>query len=221
MCTRLRRNQMSVMKGTCSVGGGKVRFGPYTSESELCQRARRNSPRSRSPSSTLVGEGGAGAHDLVRMMREGQHAIWSASASQWYAEPKRLAALGLLDAERTPGRTHERTHYTLTDAGPRGAARVAGRAERVHAHPVRADRAPAGAPSTSTPRCSSARWRRCASRSRSPTRRSTAPRRSPRRATPPRARADHQPSPRAAHPRRARGVAGRGRGRAQGCSSPA
>ena len=25
--------------------------------------------------------------------------------------------LGLLDARRTPGRTHERTHYTLTDAG--------------------------------------------------------------------------------------------------------
>jgi PadR family transcriptional regulator, regulatory protein AphA len=47
------------------------------------------------------------------MMREGQHAIWSASASQWYAEPKRLAELGLLHAERTPGRTH----YTLTDAG--------------------------------------------------------------------------------------------------------
>ena len=57
----------------------------------------------------LVGEGGAGAHDLVRMMREGQHAIWAASASQWYAEPKRLAELGLLHAERT--------HYTLTDAG--------------------------------------------------------------------------------------------------------
>jgi DNA-binding PadR family transcriptional regulator len=65
----------------------------------------------------LVGEGGAGAHDLVRMMREGEHAIWSASTSQWYAEPKRLAELGLLHAERTPGRTHERTHYTLTDAG--------------------------------------------------------------------------------------------------------
>ncbi len=65
----------------------------------------------------LVGEGGAGAHDLVRMMREGQHVFWAASASQWYAEPKRLAELGLLHAERTPGRTHERTHYTLTDAG--------------------------------------------------------------------------------------------------------
>jgi PadR family transcriptional regulator, regulatory protein AphA len=65
----------------------------------------------------LVGEGGAGAHDLVRMMREGQHVFWAASASQWYAEPKRLAELGLLHAERTPGRTHERTHYTLTDEG--------------------------------------------------------------------------------------------------------
>ena len=44
----------------------------------------------------LVGEGGAGAHDLVRMMREGQHVLWAASASQWYAEPTRLAALGCL-----------------------------------------------------------------------------------------------------------------------------
>jgi PadR family transcriptional regulator AphA len=65
----------------------------------------------------LVGEGGAGAHDLVRMMREGQHVFWAASASQWYAEPKRLAELGLLHAEKAPGRTHERTHYTLTGAG--------------------------------------------------------------------------------------------------------
>jgi PadR family transcriptional regulator, regulatory protein AphA len=65
----------------------------------------------------LVGEGGAGAHDLVRMMRQGQHVFWAASASQWYAEPKRLAGLGLLHAEERPGRTHARTHYTLTDDG--------------------------------------------------------------------------------------------------------
>jgi DNA-binding PadR family transcriptional regulator len=65
----------------------------------------------------LVGEGGTGAHDLVRMMRQGRHVFWAASTSQWYAEPKRLADLGLLHAERTPGRTHERTHYTLTAAG--------------------------------------------------------------------------------------------------------
>jgi PadR family transcriptional regulator, regulatory protein AphA len=65
----------------------------------------------------LVGEGGAGAHDLVRMMREGQYVFWSAATSQWYAEPKRLAEMGYLQAKRAPGRTHERTHYTLTDAG--------------------------------------------------------------------------------------------------------
>src|SRR4029453_1943494 len=65
----------------------------------------------------LVGEGGAGAHDLVRMMRDGQHVFWAAATSQWYAEPKRLAELGYLHAEKGPGRTHERTHYTLTDAG--------------------------------------------------------------------------------------------------------
>jgi PadR family transcriptional regulator AphA len=67
----------------------------------------------------LVGEGGAGAHDLVRMMREGQYVFWAAATSQWYAEPKRLAELGYLQAEKLPGRTHERTHYTLTDAGRR------------------------------------------------------------------------------------------------------
>ena len=65
----------------------------------------------------LVGEGGAGAHDLVRMMREGQYVFWAAATSQWYAEPKRLAELGYLHAEKGPGRTHARTHYTLTDAG--------------------------------------------------------------------------------------------------------
>jgi DNA-binding PadR family transcriptional regulator len=65
----------------------------------------------------LVGEGGAGAHDLVRMMRQGQHVFWAAATSQWYAEPKRLAELGYLDAKKAPGRTHERTHYTLTDSG--------------------------------------------------------------------------------------------------------
>ena len=66
---------------------------------------------------TLVGEGGAGAHDLVRMMREGEHAIWSASASQWYAEPKRLARIGMLRSRTEPGRTRPRTVYELTDAG--------------------------------------------------------------------------------------------------------
>ena len=64
----------------------------------------------------LVGERGAGAHDIVAMMRRSR-LYWAAAESQWYAEPKRLAALGYLGAERTPGRTTARTHYTLTDAG--------------------------------------------------------------------------------------------------------
>src|SRR4051794_29248171 len=50
-------------------------------------------------------------------MAEGGRVYWEAAPSQWYAEPKRLAALGLLAAEKGPGRTRERTHYTLTAAG--------------------------------------------------------------------------------------------------------
>lgn len=65
---------------------------------------------------TLVGKGGATAHELVRMARTGE-AYWSFAESQWYAEPKRLAALGLLRGELEPGRTRERTRYRLTEAG--------------------------------------------------------------------------------------------------------
>ncbi len=64
----------------------------------------------------LVGEGGAGPHDLVRMMRQGR-VYWTAPESQYYAEPKRLAEAGYLSATKEPGRTHERTHYRLTDTG--------------------------------------------------------------------------------------------------------
>jgi DNA-binding PadR family transcriptional regulator len=64
----------------------------------------------------LVGESGAGPHDLVRMMRQGR-VYWTAPESQYYAEPKRLAEAGYLSASRQPGRTHDRTHYELTDAG--------------------------------------------------------------------------------------------------------
>ena len=64
----------------------------------------------------LVGRAGAGPHDLRRMADIGR-VYWDAAPSQWYAEPKRLAAVGLLHAEKTPGRTRERTHYTLTPAG--------------------------------------------------------------------------------------------------------
>jgi PadR family transcriptional regulator, regulatory protein AphA len=64
----------------------------------------------------LVGEGGAGPHDLVRMMRQGR-VYWTAPESQYYAEPKRLAEAGYLTATKQPGRTHERTHYELTGKG--------------------------------------------------------------------------------------------------------
>ena len=64
----------------------------------------------------LVGEGGAGAHDLVASMRRGRP-YWTDSPRHFYAEPKRLAALGYLTGRREPGITHERTVYTLTDRG--------------------------------------------------------------------------------------------------------
>jgi PadR family transcriptional regulator, regulatory protein AphA len=64
----------------------------------------------------LVGRRGAGPHDLRRMADQGR-VYWDAAPSQWYAEPKRLAEQGLLEAEKRPGQTRERTHYTLTDAG--------------------------------------------------------------------------------------------------------
>jgi DNA-binding PadR family transcriptional regulator len=65
---------------------------------------------------TLVGRRGAGPHDLVRMMRSGR-LYWTAAASHYYAEPRRLRELGLLSSRTEPGRTRERTHYELTDAG--------------------------------------------------------------------------------------------------------
>ena len=65
---------------------------------------------------TLVGEGGAGPHDLVRIARQGR--IYADYAeSQYYAEPKRLERLGYLSSRKEPGRTRERTRYLLTDAG--------------------------------------------------------------------------------------------------------
>src|SRR3954447_10863681 len=64
----------------------------------------------------LVGRGGAGAHDLLRMAQQGRLLAW-AGESQYYVEPKRLARLGYLDARKEPGRTRERTVYTLTDKG--------------------------------------------------------------------------------------------------------
>jgi DNA-binding PadR family transcriptional regulator len=64
----------------------------------------------------LVGRQGAGAHDLLCMARRGRILDW-AGESQYYVEPKRLARLGYLDARREPGKTRERTVYTLTEKG--------------------------------------------------------------------------------------------------------
>lgn len=64
----------------------------------------------------LVGTTGAGAHDLLRMAKRGRILDW-AGESQYYVEPKRLAKLGYLEAHKEPGRTRERTVYSLTDKG--------------------------------------------------------------------------------------------------------
>jgi DNA-binding PadR family transcriptional regulator len=64
----------------------------------------------------LVGREGAGAHDLLRLAQRGRMLAW-AGESQYYTEPKRLAELGYLDARKEPGKTRERTVYSLTDRG--------------------------------------------------------------------------------------------------------
>jgi DNA-binding PadR family transcriptional regulator len=64
----------------------------------------------------LVGRGGAGPHDLRQMEQKGRIVDW-AGESQYYVEPKRLAKLGYLEARKEPGKTRERTVYTLTDKG--------------------------------------------------------------------------------------------------------
>src|SRR4029453_18420282 len=77
----------------------------------------------------LVGRGGAGAHDLLRMARRGRMLEW-AGESQYSTEPKRLARLGYLEARREPGKTRERTVYSLTEKGlepPRSYARAPAR----------------------------------------------------------------------------------------------
>jgi DNA-binding PadR family transcriptional regulator len=64
----------------------------------------------------LVGRQGAGPHDLRRFAQRGRMLAW-AGESQYYTEPKRLAKLGYLAARKEPGKTRERTIYTLTDKG--------------------------------------------------------------------------------------------------------
>jgi PadR family transcriptional regulator, regulatory protein AphA len=64
----------------------------------------------------LIGDQGAGPHDLRQMVRRGRMLDW-AGESQYYAEPKRLAKLGYLEARTEPGKTRPRTVYNLTEKG--------------------------------------------------------------------------------------------------------
>ena len=64
----------------------------------------------------LIGRQGAGPHDLLRLAKQWRFFNW-AGESQYYTEPKRLAKLGYLSARKEPGKTRERTVYTLTDKG--------------------------------------------------------------------------------------------------------
>lgn len=64
----------------------------------------------------LIGRTGAGPHELRQMVHRGRILDW-AGESQYYVEPKRLARLGYLDTHKEPGKTRERTIYTLTDKG--------------------------------------------------------------------------------------------------------
>ena len=62
----------------------------------------------------LIGNGGAGPHDLVRMARQGRiYSPWA--ESQYYAETKRLEKLGYLVSRQEPGQTRPKTIYELTD----------------------------------------------------------------------------------------------------------
>jgi DNA-binding PadR family transcriptional regulator len=64
----------------------------------------------------LVGREGAAPHDLLRMAQRGRMLAW-AGESQYYTEPKRLAKLGYLEAHKEPGKTRQRTVYSLTEQG--------------------------------------------------------------------------------------------------------
>ena len=65
----------------------------------------------------LIGNGGASPQDLVEMNRSGGQIYYAVAASRLYAEPKRLEGLGYVRSEKRPGKTRERTFYTMTDAG--------------------------------------------------------------------------------------------------------
>jgi len=51
------------------------------------------------------------------MNRRGGEIYYAVAPSRLYAEPKRLEQLGYVSSEKRPGKTRERTFYTLTDKG--------------------------------------------------------------------------------------------------------
>jgi len=51
------------------------------------------------------------------MNRSGGQIYYAVAASRLYAEPKRLEQLGYVRSEKRPGKTRERTFYTLTPSG--------------------------------------------------------------------------------------------------------
>ena len=65
----------------------------------------------------LIGDGGASPQDLVDMNRRGGQIFYAVAASRLYAEPKRLERLGYVRSEKRPGKTRERSFYTLTRKG--------------------------------------------------------------------------------------------------------
>jgi PadR family transcriptional regulator, regulatory protein AphA len=99
-----------------AVGRRRSRDGEGSPQPDSCGAPTRV-PKKRS---MLTSSSTPAPHDLLRMSRQGR--IYSAAASRYYSEPKRLAALGLLEARTEPGRTHHRTWYTLTGAGRRAVA---------------------------------------------------------------------------------------------------
>ena len=65
----------------------------------------------------LIGDGGASPQDLVDMNRRGGEIYYAVAPSRLYAEPKRLEQLAYVRSEKRPGKTRERTFYTLTSKG--------------------------------------------------------------------------------------------------------
>jgi DNA-binding PadR family transcriptional regulator len=65
----------------------------------------------------LIGDGGASPQELVDMNRRGGEIYYAVAPSRLYAEPKRLEQLGYVSSEKRPGKTRERTFYTLTEKG--------------------------------------------------------------------------------------------------------